>query len=1495
MALLPWDDEEQKKEDLFNPAPIKSISSLQSGAWQPAPSGADSAVATDGIATREPEQQNYLLSDEKAQRDEAQRQKQAAEAARAAAVAEQADAARRAEAAAAVAAESSPEAAPKYVPEQQKDEGFVGFLRGVGAGIQQGVGALGDIAIQGGGLIGSIGKNDQELVKHLENVEKVRSWLHGNKDIVGNEIVGTRDVEQQATDIAMGRGDIQDFAAVGGKGLQAGIDATMFLNPARIALKGAPAAVNPVVSSANLATKVFKSPAVRYAARDAAFFGSLQGTATFQSVYGETGDFEQAMEAALQDAAIGATLQGGLDLGGSGINAVANRTVNSLRRPRELTPAGEINPAGEVAGVIEAADGGVGIPENVRPDSVPTDSNVTFDTNLDQPAGVPGDTASNLTPVIDTQTPVADGVVTPVENPVDNATPTTVTPVENIQAPTPEVTPVVADGVVQPSKVLPAAVDPNVPVIKSEEVRKLQEARAGASQADEAVINQKLQEAEANIPSIENNYSLKQSRGGSVYAELPDGTKVTIPKTVQDALYEQKQGNPLSEADFNRIDKWEKSLVRSGGSSATTAVSEGKTRNVAPVKEDSVPVMETPTDGKLTPAQVAERLMPKLADNKDIKQRIADSVGMGKDVASDVRDILKQANVKPKRAERVATGFDKLDKQVQEYNRLEELNQKAYAEGGADALDPEVSKSRSRAARELGITTRRLLAEIKRLEGHKDKKVALLNNINNIIGTRNANVLTSAGLLERNIFQELTANAKLAIKNPIKMARSTFNSGNIVKDTAKSELSHWADLPSINPVEIVKYVVGNTYRTAMIPTTVLANTRRGAVREEFTKWAYKELEGRELSSAEAKKLSGTAGNELEALVNTFVGVDNGMTNRGQATAAMKAWKEYIRTGDDGAKADFLGKVEQHNSLADQMIAGLSKDDQTKARGLKAMGNLIFPFVRTSTNFAINTVKQDLNPMAKSLLDEIRVDQRSGGKNAVNLIKSKLVDYGIMGGAALLATSGVLVYNDGEDVDKPRGWSLKVGDNNYVPVRSTSLELPIALAGTAQAIARDVAAGKPRDWQYYAKMVTQSLPYIDQMNTTTGALDSLTSGEDAGYAAKAYGVNMAKSFVPGSNNGVQPYIAGKKGESLNAKSVYDENLVKWFTNTVQKSYDPEFYNSLKDSRDNAGRVRTVDNQGVVSNKTMNDAGTAEFNDRITDLVDYGREAGLGKNTKDMFNTYDTGKNNNFKSVQDSITFLDAVDGKPDNTKKLEKNAKLTDLSSQVREGFYGDTGNELLTLNGKNLYSDVSVPGKYGGKNTRLPLSMESIKNAIGQTDLPEDQRNTLYEIGQQKEGLYERRKSGEITYEQEQAMRAEIGAQELSLLENSESYQKMLGLMDELDDSGFFDADGLGSTRSGQTYLWNSLNALLGSKGATPAANYPKDDKGFTPWGRGGNGRSATNKPGDRKNTGVKWSPVTARKQAAVKTGKYTPVQIKVKLGNEVKKNKTQNYSDRSF
>jgi hypothetical protein len=1552
MALINWGDEEDKKDDLFGSTPIKQVASVQSGSWQPAPSGANApAVQEDeqpqgGIFGQQtaqavtPVQQNYLVSDEKAQVDERKRQQdaQVEEARRQAAAEAAAEQSRQFNEGKAQDSKGQPldvEAIKadngwrKYYDQEFKREkdslDFWGRLMDGGAASRRAeVAARGkyntellykayddngnvldpDAAIKAkrfaaynsalaednstrsraaGEAIGAFDKTDSGFFGRLNdsvNAMRQMSVFDAAAGVDDKQKTGVDDVFRfggnviQGVATALPTGGKAVYESARGKGTDYSTGFEKELDAGERTGRGVSGAIDVVGTffggsgklvqslggkvAKGAATQAEKTLLKRLTAEyiiPSLIEGGEAGAQAAAEYFGNNGtlmdengeiDADKVAELLTQTGeafAVG-TAAGGVFTGtAAGVNRFRNRGGGAnagAMSEFEYTPVEDIAPVtGEdftpfekvdpIEGGSQQVADGVAVPENVTPVG---DSNVSFEPPANIVDGVPVTPAPAMTRDsigISDTTPVAEGTVTTM--------PAEVTPVRAPEIEAPVARP--AEAPVSTTDVTPVA---------------------------DGVVQQPLDSVmpvrDQNMPiaGAEEVRALQDARAGKSQAE---------EAAINQQLLEAENATP-------RIDD-------------PNAPLEG----VTPVRAENLPEMEVPGDGRLTPQQVSERLMPKLADNSDVKRRVAEAVGMGKDSESPIRDILRDGGVNPKKAERIATKFDKLEQQLMDYNRLEEMNQKAYAEGGTDAIDSDVGRERSRVGREMGITTRRLMRDIQKLEGSRDKKIALINNITDIIGTRNASVLSSAGLLERNIFQELTANVKLAVKNPIKMAKSTFGNGNILKDTAKSELSHWADKPSVNPVDAVKYVVGNTYRTGMIPTTALANTRRGAIRDELTKWAFQELEGRKVSSKEAHKLAGTAGNEMEALVNTIAGVDNGMTNRGQAKKALDAWKEYIRTGDDGAKAEFLARVENHDSLADQMIAGLSKEDQTRARGLMAAKNLIFPFVRTATNLAKNIVRQDLNPFAKSLLDEIGADQRGITANTINTIKSKLVDYGIMGGAAALASSGVLVYNDGDEVDKPKGWSIKVGDNKYVPVRSTSLELPIALAGTAQAMFSDITDGNPRDWQYYAGMVTNSLPYIDQFNTTTGAVDSLTSGEDEGYAAKSYGVNMAKSFVPFSNNGVQPYIAGKQGESLNAKTVYDDDLKTWFTNTVRKSYDPDFYNGLKDSRDNAGRVRTVDNQGVVSNKTMNDASTAEFNDRITDLVDYGREAGLGKSTKDMFNTYDTGKNNNFKSVQDSITFLDAVDGKPDNTKKLEKNGKLSGLSKQMRDGFYGDTGAELLTLDGKNLKSDASVPNGAGSKNSKLPLSMASIRNAIAQTDLGTEGSDKLFAISGQSTELYNQLKNKQISYEQYLAAKNELSQQESAILSASPNYQRLNALMTKLDESGFFEAGGLGSTKSGQTYLWNSLNALLASKGATPAAQYPEDDKGFTPWGN--NGKRASDKPGDRGNTGIEWTPVKARQAANVARARFTPVNIKVKLGNEVRKDRSQNYSDRSF
>ena len=82
MALVKWyDDEEQKKEDLFAPKQIASVQST----WQP--------TMQNGGSTQKPV--SYLMSDEKAQADQQLTQRRAAEAQAAAQARAQAQATRQ--------------------------------------------------------------------------------------------------------------------------------------------------------------------------------------------------------------------------------------------------------------------------------------------------------------------------------------------------------------------------------------------------------------------------------------------------------------------------------------------------------------------------------------------------------------------------------------------------------------------------------------------------------------------------------------------------------------------------------------------------------------------------------------------------------------------------------------------------------------------------------------------------------------------------------------------------------------------------------------------------------------------------------------------------------------------------------------------------------------------------------------------------------------------------------------------------------------------------------------------------------------------------------------------------------------------------------------------------------------------------------------------------------------------------------------------------------
>ena len=1507
--MVKWyydDEEEKKKDELLQTPAIKSVQAVQDN-WQPIQTASGKKmpqVSSDIFGQDDEDEGNYLLSEEKAQLDEEKRQQEAAEAAEAAAhaaAAAAAEAQQRAAAAeeASVVAEEEPEdnhAAidrgldagkswedisaetgislddvrnysqstrpkygidvsqyqPKYAERDKKDEGLWGLIKGLGAGIQQGIGAVGDVAVQGGSLLGYAkdrltGVSEEEAAKRLyENGENLRSMIHNMRDINGQQIVGTRDVDDAAARIARGEGNAQDWVAVGGKGLQVGLDATMFANPTRNVMR----VPMPAVEGVNFVRKAANHPVVRGAARDAAFYGGMQGIATGAQSYGETGDIGQAIGRGAQDAILSAVTQGALDLGGYGAGRAFAKVHDRLTPIRENLLE---NKHGAKIGddvVVPYENSAVPPREAASPDT-----NVSFQQRAEAHGYVTPEAnggelrpvksvnrpliAENQMPLLLEKNPVhsADGVVEP--RTLDDAAPTQElqqnpeTPTQPVQAENPpaEAAQPVADGVNTPNKENPT----EAPVSRADEVRQLQEAKAGATQAEEAALNAKLQQIDPDTPSVE----------GSSLPDNMDSVPVETPKS--------------SGADVN-----------------------------AP----------------LTMKDLAERTVAGSAKPDDFNAGLARAVGLTHDAGSPIADILSEAKVSQKIKDNFATKYAELEDLITKQNEIQRKHRAMVRKDNLAEGSP-LSQEWSAYERRKGELQRDLSNIIRFIDSKQSAGHKLAYVLENIVSGKNANQLLSVPGISRNALQDALGTVEAFVKNPVRAVKSMPNGGNPFGSAAKSAMNSWKATP-LSVSEAYKYGVGNLYETVMTPVTGVANMRKQPIREALAE-ANLRAAGKNPTRAEVVNYARMMGADEEALVNVLVGSSNAMTNRIQANKAMAAYEQLRQTGSEAYRSQLHQLVERQNTLAQKLVSGFEKHGTPRQRTVAALAEAILPYARVATNATINAAYR-LVPH-KTVIDQLLASGRSSTHNKLATFRNTVANYGLLGTVLALVNAGAIVYNNGDEVDKPRGISIRLIGDTYIPIRATNMETEIAAVLTAY----NIATGKSRPDEAI-NMMSDSLPYISSTDNALTAGKSLLAGEGEGgdnmYHAKSFAVNQGKSLIPLSNNGIQPFVASTRWQSLNAKSSYDKDMGKWFTNAVRQAYDPWFRETLPDSRDAAGRVRTVDNQGIFIHKKINDAQTAEFNPTIERLVNYSKENKLGKDVGEMFNTFDNDKNNNFRSVQNAITFLDTQGGKPDNAKKLEKNGKLADLSRQIRDGFFGGSGAELLTLGGNTLKSDASVPTKNGTKNSQLPISMQSIRNAIAQTDLPAEQRDTLYKISGQSTELYNALKSKQISYEQYNTAKTELHMQEQAILSGSANYQKLNNFMRELDDSGFFSENGLGSTKSGQTYLWNALNAMLGAKGSTPAAQYQSDEN-YTPYGRGGwipygrrggrfgnggkSGFGASDKTGNRGNAGIKWEPVSARKMATVQGPEFIPFKVKVNLANEIRKNKTQRYTDMSF
>ena len=165
------------------------------------------------------------------------------------------------------------------------------------SGMQQGVSNVADVSIMGGAVLndtalGLQGASDEQRARELQEYEKMRNWFKTNKAVNGEFLNNKPDYAPT--------GDFtRDALDLGGRGLQTGLDATMFLNPASNLLK-TPGSVTGRQILGN-------------AGRQAAMYGTLDATATGAQVYGQTGDVGQAVKSGVTAGLVSGVTQGGLE------------------------------------------------------------------------------------------------------------------------------------------------------------------------------------------------------------------------------------------------------------------------------------------------------------------------------------------------------------------------------------------------------------------------------------------------------------------------------------------------------------------------------------------------------------------------------------------------------------------------------------------------------------------------------------------------------------------------------------------------------------------------------------------------------------------------------------------------------------------------------------------------------------------------------------------------------------------------------------------------------------------------------------------------------------------------------------------------------------------------------------------------------------------------------------------------------------------------------
>lgn len=207
---------------------------------------------------------------------------------------------------------------PVSSPKSNPAKDIFNFGKTIISGLQQAGGNIADKAVMGGAVLDDIrgavlGKSSAQRAQTAQEYEKLRNMIKQGKTVDDESLNPNKDFKFTGN-------PSRDISNLAGRGLQTGFDATMFVNPGRLAAGGAKG--------------LTKRELGKFAARDAAFFGTGAGTSTGLQKYAETGDLEKAIKEGVKSGAISAVTQGGLDVTGGVIgksklleNAPFNKTL----------------------------------------------------------------------------------------------------------------------------------------------------------------------------------------------------------------------------------------------------------------------------------------------------------------------------------------------------------------------------------------------------------------------------------------------------------------------------------------------------------------------------------------------------------------------------------------------------------------------------------------------------------------------------------------------------------------------------------------------------------------------------------------------------------------------------------------------------------------------------------------------------------------------------------------------------------------------------------------------------------------------------------------------------------------------------------------------------------------------------------------------------------------------------------------------------------------